>query len=116
MHRIQPQTAQTTGSVPPGFVLRYIAGLAPVLGGLIAFSILTGHLLAAPEQVRITAGGGRVVSIAAATGTITTQDAPAVPILDHVADLIWAPGRPPWCPPAGRPGARWPSRTGTGAR
>lgn len=45
--------------------------------------------LAAPEQVRITAGDGRVVSIATALGTVTTQDAPRVAILDVVADLTW---------------------------
>ncbi len=41
-----------------------------------------------PEPVRITAGDGRVMTITAPAGTITTQDAPGVSVLDIVADLI----------------------------
>jgi hypothetical protein len=41
-----------------------------------------------PENVRIRAGDGRVVSILTANGSITTQDAPGVAVLDTVADLV----------------------------
>ena len=158
--------SQPTSTLPPGFVLRYIIGAVIVLGGLIASSIATGHVLATlastakgipacgaapgpncltdyqatleqaqqssdssnvtlvlhtsflsdtndgdecfgtacvdlvpisgslsgqlhpPENVRIRAGDGRVVSILTANGSITTQDAPGVAILDTVANLV----------------------------
>jgi hypothetical protein len=46
--------------------------------------------LSAPEQASITAGDGRVVSIATADGSITTQDSPGVSILQTLADLVGA--------------------------
>jgi hypothetical protein len=55
--------------------------LVPISGSL------AGQLHPA-ENVRIRAGDGRVVSILTANGSITTQDAPGVAILDTVANLV----------------------------
>ena len=55
----------------------------PVTGG-------AAGRLSAPEQASITAGDGRVVSIATANGSITTQDSPGVSILQTLADLVGA--------------------------